>query len=229
MSVFHKFPSIHHLSWLGEDPPRGDKVMDASARRAFLSGTVLVEEKIDGANLGISFDAAGNLRVQNRGSLLTPEYSGQFKSLSQWLSRHQDDLFDALTNQLQLFGEWCAYTHSVQYTDLPAWFVAFDVYDLRAARFWSASRRDAMLSKLGIPAVPEIARGIFTLTALTRLLDSRRSAFGASQLEGVVLRRESPEWLLDRAKLVRADFTQGITTHWRRKLPQTNRLHGASQ
>lgn len=224
MSAFHKFPSIHHLAWLGDEAPRDEKVVDVVARRAFLGGEVRIEEKIDGANLGISFDAAGNLHVQNRGSELTPGYSGQFKSLSQWLSRHQDDLFDVLTNRLQLFGEWCALTHSVQYTELPAWFVAFDVYDFEAAGFWSAPRRNALLLPLGVPVVPEIARGIFSLPELSRLLDARTSQFGAPRLEGIVLRRESSEWLLDRAKLVRAGFTKGITTHWRRKSPQANRV-----
>lgn len=36
----------------------------------FLRHELVVEEKIDGANLGISFDNSGNFQAQNRGSYL---------------------------------------------------------------------------------------------------------------------------------------------------------------
>ena len=32
-----------------------------------------IEEKVDGANLGVSFDSHGNLIAQNRGNVLEPE------------------------------------------------------------------------------------------------------------------------------------------------------------
>ena len=49
---------------------RGDKILTESERDEFLQHVLTVEEKVDGANLGLSFDADGNIRAQNRGAYL---------------------------------------------------------------------------------------------------------------------------------------------------------------
>ncbi len=49
MSNFFKFPPTPHLAVLEGVSVRGDKVMTAQERDAFLSHEILVEEKIDGA------------------------------------------------------------------------------------------------------------------------------------------------------------------------------------
>jgi hypothetical protein len=115
-------------------------------------------------------------------------------------------------------------THSIAYTALPDWFIAFDVYDRVSARFWSQARRNALLQRIGIAVVPEVAHGRLTLAVLKRLLEETPSAFGAPHVEGFVLRRDAGDWCAARAKLVRADFTQAIDTHWRRRAPTHNRL-----
>lgn len=69
MTTFFRFPHTPHLAWLGASKPRADKVLDAEELRTFLASTVVVEEKIDGANLGFSIDGHGKLRGQNRGGV----------------------------------------------------------------------------------------------------------------------------------------------------------------
>ena len=49
---FVKFPSTPHLSVMSEIDIRGDKVFTKYERDAFLKHELLVEEKVDGANLG---------------------------------------------------------------------------------------------------------------------------------------------------------------------------------
>ena len=58
---FVKFPSTPHLLWLGTTPARADKVLARDEAELFLRKPVTVEEKVDGANIGISVDAQGNL------------------------------------------------------------------------------------------------------------------------------------------------------------------------
>ena len=58
MTDFYRFPHTPHLAWLGSAPPRDDKVLTPQEAKSFLSADVLVEEKVDGANLGFSVDAA---------------------------------------------------------------------------------------------------------------------------------------------------------------------------
>ena len=221
---FFRFPHTPHLDWLGPGAPRDDKVLTPAEVRELLNGEAVVEEKIDGANLGLSLAPDGSLRAQNRGQYLYEPHAGQFARLAAWLAQHEAGLREVLTPELVLFGEWCALTHSIPYTALPDWFIGFDIYDRASGRFWSRERRNALLQRAGISAAPEVARGRLTLEALKRLLDGTPSAFGAPHVEGFVLRRDAGDWCAARAKLVRADFVQAIDTHWRRRAPAHNRL-----
>ena len=47
MVEFFRFPHTPHLTWLGTESPRDDKVLDAAEASALLAGAVLVEEKLD--------------------------------------------------------------------------------------------------------------------------------------------------------------------------------------
>ena len=219
---FFKFPHTPHLAWLSSHSPRQDKVLSPPEVRELLSAEVLVEEKVDGANLGISVDPSGGLRVQNRGSLLGTRAPPQFQPLWSWLEARREPLLRALGSHLTLFGEWCFAVHSVHYDALPDWFLAFDVYDRSAGRFWSAARRDALLSSLGISAVPALARGHFSLEEIQRMLGPSRLT--SAPMEGLYVRRDEGGFLTTRAKLVRAEFVQAIEEHWSSRPLQRNVL-----
>jgi hypothetical protein len=78
-----------------------------------LQTDIVVEEKLDSANLGLSMDAQGQLRVQNRGQYLTEPYAGQFSRLQSWLGQHRSALYEQRDTELIVFGEWCAVRHSL--------------------------------------------------------------------------------------------------------------------
>lgn len=67
MAGFFRFPHTPHIAWLGEGMPRGDKLLSAAEVDELLSCQGVVEEKLDGANLGFSLAPDGGLRAQNRG------------------------------------------------------------------------------------------------------------------------------------------------------------------
>ena len=217
-----KFPSTPHLATLSGVKIRDDKVLTEKERSVFLKQELTVEEKVDGANLGISFDLSGNMRAQNRGSYLKLPGSGQWKPLHDWLSLRTDALFDALIDQYILFGEWCYARHTVCYSRLPDWFLGFDIYDKQSERFLSVSRRNALCRTIGVAQVPVIARGRFSYEELLRLL--RKSALAERQAEGIYLRADSEEWLVQRAKVVGAEFLGSLAVHWSRSAFQTNGL-----
>ena len=228
MDEFFRFPHTPHLAWLGSAEPRDDKVLASTDVAGLLHGEVVVDEKLDGANLGFSLSPAGELRVQNRGTYLTEPYAGQFARLPAWLATHGEAIADALLDfhdtPLILFGEWCAARHSLSYARLPDWLLLFDVFDAGAGRFWSSARRNALAQRLGLVTAPQVARGRFRLNDLIQGLDTWPSRFRDGPLEGVVIRRESADWCEQRAKLVRADFTQSIGEHWRGRQVEWNRL-----
>jgi ATP-dependent RNA circularization protein (DNA/RNA ligase family) len=221
---FFRFPHTPHLAWLGEGSPRDDKVLSPNEVTGLLAGDVVVEEKLDGANLGLSLAPDGSLRAQNRGQYLAEPHAGQFARLPAWLVQHDEGLRAVLTPNLILFGEWCAARHSLEYAALPDWFLLFDVYDRTADRFWSTPRRNELASSAGLVTVPSVLHGKATIPTLKKLVGVTASLYRAGALEGVVIRRESVDWCEARAKLVRPDFTQAIDTHWRKRAPEWNRI-----
>lgn len=224
MTDFFRFPHTPHLAWLGEGSPRDDKVLSPNEVTALLAGDVVVEEKLDGANVGLSLTPDGNLRAQNRGQYLSEPQAGQFARLPAWLAQHGEGLLAVLKPNLILFGEWCAARHSLDYAALPDWFLLFDVYDRAAGRFWSTLRRNELAGQAGLLTVPQMHHGKTTVPALKQLVATTNSRYRNGALEGVVIRRESPEWCEARAKLVLPDFTQAIDTHWRKRAIEWNRI-----
>ncbi len=219
---FERFPHTPHLAWIGSGTPRADKVLSPQEASQLLASEVTVEEKVDGANVGFSLDAAGNLRVQNRGEYLQHGAHPQFQPLWPWLDARRTALAQALRPGLVLFGEWCFAVHSIQYRDLPDWFLGFDVFDREEGTFWSTDRREALLAHLGLAGVPRLGRGHFSLAQLLEMMGPSR--LGAEAMEGIYVRRENELWLEDRVKLVRAEFNQAIEEHWSARRLQKNRL-----
>lgn len=219
---FHKFPSTPHLALLGNVEVRDDKVVSEAERNKILQNELAVEEKVDGANLGISFDAEGNVRVQNRGSYLQLPNAGQWKKLSGWLDLRLDTFFEHLADRFILFGEWCYARHSVSYDRLPDWFLGYDIFDKKHLEFFSYPRRDQFLGKLGVFQVPILERGHFTFSEIKSLLS--KSKIGKNPAEGLYLRIGRGDWLAGRAKLVRPSFIQSVTQHWTRSGIKANRL-----
>jgi ATP-dependent DNA ligase, homolog of eukaryotic ligase III len=226
--AFFRFPRTPHVAWLGEGAPRDDKLLSSGEVHALLDGPVVVEEKLDGANLGFSLAPDGRLRAQNRGHYLTEPHAGQFQRLHDWIARHGERLGSFLGDNLIAFGEWCAARHSLDYPALPDWWLLFDVYDRREKKFWSTNRRDALAHELRLVSVPRISEGKQTAESLKRLVADSRSRYRNGVLEGVVVRREDRDWLRSRAKLVRADFTQVIDSHWRSRKLEWNRIDWSS-
>ena len=88
-----KFPRTRHLLDLG-GVSRDDLLMDKREVEAFFAsarqhGGLIVEEKIDGANLGISMDPTTfQLRYQNRSHFVTSECLFSFPSCSLFASAY---------------------------------------------------------------------------------------------------------------------------------------------
>ena len=222
--AFFRFPHTPHLAWLGEGLPRDDKVLSSAEAMELLASDVVVEEKVDGANLGFSFDETGQLQAQNRGQYVQLPYSGQFSKLSQWRAVHDDALAKTLQAHCITFGEWCAARHSLSYDRLPDWWLLFDIYDVQHQSFLPTSARNAFARKAGLVTVVELFRGRIGMRELQKLLMETPSRYRAGPVEGLVVRCEIAGALRARTKLVRPDFTQAIDQHWRSRPLEWNQL-----
>ena len=219
-----KFPRTPHLNWLGEGDLRDDKVMDEESRTMFLSRRLVVEEKVDGSGIGFSVEGR-SLLVQSRRDYVQAPFERQFRGLKSWLEPRVDRLVSCLQQNLVLFGEWCYSVHTVRYSTLPDWFLAFDVYDRHAETFLSISRRDALVADMGMVQVPHLASGVQTEDELCELIKGP-SQFGSEGMEGLYLRIEGDSVLKERAKLIRRGFSQSIHEHWSRRPLVRNSIAG---
>lgn len=220
MTAFTRFPSTPYLVRPPGVDIRDDKVFTVAEREEFLAMPLHIDEKVDGQNLGISNSDDG-LRFQARGSYVQPG-GRHFRGLATWIAPRRQRLAEGLSNDLILFGEWCAVKHTVRYDSLPDWLLVFDVYDRAAGLFWEPDLRDALAEDLGLYTVPFLGAGHFDLNDLAQLLNGSR--VGHEQMEGIVARTITAEGPQRRAKLVRPEFMQQIDQHWMSGQQAMNRL-----
>lgn len=236
IAAIRKYPRTHHLE--GSRPQPGDEDLDVVPGAALAGCYIVAEEKLDGANVGISVGDDGRLRLQSRGHFLTGgPRERQFDLLKTWAACHQDALVSVLGRRYVLYGEWLYARHTVFYDALPHYFHEFDVLDLGADAFLSTGRRRELLASLPIVAVPVLFEGAFPgMPALRRLigpsrykslswqsrLDRTARSLGldpsvvaretdsSSEMEGLYIKVERDGRIVDRYKLVRASFLTAI-------------------
>jgi len=232
-----KYPRTPHLE--GSRLQAGDEGHE-HVRLATLAGChVVIEEKLDGANAGISFTSGGELRLQSRGHYLVGGgRERQFAPFKQWAMSHEARLLALLEDRYVLYGEWLYAKHSVSYDRLPHWFCEFDVFDRIDGVFLNTPRRRALLAGSPIVSVPvlhagSMPRDVKALRSLVRpsLTKSSqwREAFERSVqrqgldlelawkqtdksmlAEGLYVKVENEHEVLGRYKWVRPDFVQTI-------------------
>lgn len=221
---FFKFPRTPHLFIDPELDIRDDKVLSDQECESFLNNTILIEEKVDGANIGISLSESGDLLIQNRGNYILPGSHPQFNRIWDWAYSRISLFNQHISNNFLIFGEWCYAKHSIQYTSLPDWFLGFDVYDLKKQGFLNTKLRNQILQKINIEIIPTIEIGNYSKMDLEKLLASSKSKFYSGPVEGIYLRCEDSVQLLKRAKLVKKDFIQEIDVHWSKKEIISNKI-----
>ena len=169
----HKYPRTRHLEGSRLQP--GDEDLSAVPWREIEGLELVVEEKLDGANAGISFGPGGELRLQSRGHYLTGGHREKhFALLKTWASRHQARLHEALGERYVMFGEWVYAKHTIFYDLLPHYFFEFDLLDRADGEFLSTERRRALLAGLPVVSVPVLLAGRL------RSLDDLRSLVAPS-------------------------------------------------
>ena len=202
-----KYPRIKHL--FGSQGSRDDLFLSKEETEILLRKPLVVQEKLDGANVGLFFEG-DELKFLSRGGLIedkkTPE---QFKYLKMWAYERYMVLKEILNNRYILFGEWLYFTHTIFYNKLPSYFIAFDLYDKESEKFLSYNKIIKILGNK-IPVVPLIWEGIIgSIEKLDEFLE-RKSLYGEEKIEGVVLREENKEYLIERYKYKRKAFKPGL-------------------
>lgn len=153
-----KYPRTPHLE--GSRLQVGDEGVDHTPY-ATLKGThMVIEEKFDAANSGLSFNGAGELLLQCRGHYLTGGgRERQFNLFKRWAQAHEATFLERLEDRYVVYGEWMHKLHSVYYNALPHYFLEFDIWDRKRGSHLSTSARKELLSGLPILSVPVLYEG----------------------------------------------------------------------
>ncbi len=84
MDQIRKYPRTQHI--IGSRLQPGDEGFIAAGFEAIAGRHVVMEEKLDGANAAISFDADGDLLLQSRGHYFTGGPAERHFALLKWIT-----------------------------------------------------------------------------------------------------------------------------------------------
>ena len=231
---FIKYPRTPHL--FGSKGTDDDKHLSESESNDFIADeSLIVEEKLDGTNVGIHFSDDGEIVLQCRGHVITEGMHPQYDLFKQWAAVKRHVLGERLQNRFIMFGEWVYARHSVFYQRLSHYFFEFDIYDKEIRAFLNLEQRLGFLEATGIETVPVVHTGILKRNELEGLIgpslfDSQFENPITNQtdnlMEGVYLRTEADGVVTGRAKVVRPEFVEKIkqSNHWQHQIMVPNEL-----
>ena len=243
MNRLYKYPRTPHLTGSRVQP--GDEDLRVVAPAVLKGRDLIIEEKVDGANCGISFSSTGELLLQSRGHFLDGgPRERHFGLLKSWATCHQKELWETLGSRYVMYGEWLYAKHTIFYDHLTHYFFEFDVLDLERGFFLASAKRRELLSGLPVVSVPIIGSGhlrsvkqlrsFIAASALqtaqwrntlievcqARSLDADRAlreTDAAGLMEGLYIKVEDEEQVIERYKFVRESFLQAVEesdSHW---------------
>lgn len=237
MEQIYKYPRTRHLE--GSREQAGDEDLKCVKFSEIKGKYLVLEEKVDGANCGISFGSDGKMFLQSRGHFLNGGYGErQFDLFKLWAGCFENQLCRLLGERYVMYGEWLYAKHTVFYDRLPHYFMEFDIFDKDEGRFFSTRKRKEILKNAPfIQSVRVLAEG--TCEALGGIekwigpslfiskepKESLRiqcqknrvdfeSALRQTDLtgimEGIYIKVEDGDYVTDRLKFVRGSFLNTI-------------------
>jgi hypothetical protein len=233
MEKITKYPRTPHLE--GSRLQEGDEDLSQVRFSEIRNKHLVVEEKLDGANVAVSF-LSGELMLQSRGHYLRGgARERHYELFKLWAAGHREELYSILGDRYIMYGEWMYSKHRVYYNRLPHYFIEFDIFDKDCNEFLDTGRRNAMLSGSSIVSAPVIFEGELSdmkqLTSLIErsayitdghLLELREKAIALGLdpevildetdktclVEGLYIKLEERGRVTGRLKYVRAGYTQ---------------------
>jgi hypothetical protein len=233
-----KYPRTRHLEGSRLQP--GDEDLTAVPYAEIEKHYLVIEEKVDGANSGISFTKDQQLRLQSRGHFLTGgPREKHFALFKKWANCHRLRLWQMLGSRYVMYGEWVYAKHTIFYDQLPHYFLEFDLFDKEQKIFLSTIQRNNILDRTLIVPVPVIYSGkalafselkamigysqyksdnwqeYLIKTCQHHNLDQDRIIRETDvnhEMEGLYIKWEREDQLLGRYKFVRPSFLTSVFT-----------------
>lgn len=202
------YPRTPHL-W----PPAGSTgrlVVPAEEVCRWLEQPVVVEEKLDGANVALWLDdPTDEVRVASRGGAGARDRAGQLGRLRAWSAERRQELGQLLEGGGVLYAEWLWLEHGVHYDRLPDLLVALDLWHPDSG-FAVLAERDRRCLDADLALPPRLFEGVLTSEKGVRELISRSVYSSDRTAEGLILRAGDGA----RCKLVAAGHVRRSDQEW---------------
>lgn len=212
-----KYNRTLHLPW----SPGGTKY-DRMAKSVtnLLNRKIIITEKMDGSNVSLEVE---NCFARTHASAPNHPSFDALKAL------HASAKY-GIPGGMQIFGEWCYALHSIAYSGLSSYFLAFAARDIHTMNWKNWDYVQNIANDIGVTTVPILWEGIIKsqldLRNLTELLAKQPSACGGVR-EGVVVRVydsfEDSKFSDNVMKFVRKNHVQ-TTDHWKNQEIVKNKL-----
>lgn len=181
-----KYNRTYHFPW-SKGATNDDKIIAPEALSSIIKSPIVITEKMDGSNTSLEKD--GCFARTHAGPPTHASFDG-LKAL------HAQVKYK-IPEGIQLFGEWCYARHSIEYTELPHYFMLFNVriFTGELASHWASwDEVEMWAEEIGVPTVPVLFKGEVgskeKLKSLIELMMLQPSYCGGIR-EGVVARVQS--------------------------------------
>jgi len=205
-----KYNRTFHFPW-SPGATNDDKI--AASVSGLVNVPIVITEKMDGSNTSLESD--GCYARTHSGPPSHASFDG-LKALHATIKYKIPDY-------MQLFGEWCYARHSIEYSELPGYFMLFNARNLTCASPFWVSWEEVKLwaEEIEVPVVPVLFEGTVSsekeLQELVESFMNQPSRCGGIR-EGVVARVAKEFWDDDFdhkvLKCVRANHVQ-TSEHWK--------------
>jgi len=209
-----EFPRTLHLPHKPNATIDDVVAMETDAKVVFKE-EVWVEEKIDGASLGITIlndepVIRNRDHILNKGFLKNTPAKKQFVPAWNWFYENKEKLQALLSNGTwSVYGEWMVGRHGMSYNKLPDWFIAYDIYDYHHGWFLGPRTARRLLVEHGFSVPPLLFNGHLETPAEVEEYTRHSAEWCEGEVEGVYI-RVGDEIVKHRFKMVRADFERGL-------------------
>ena len=173
---------------------------------------VYAQEKLDGANVGITLEHGRPIALTRAGYKATGSNYLVHSQFAKWVANCYIDFTDVISPGEILRGEWLGYRHSLSYSldSARSPFYAFDIMHgkchMPMAKFMLRCAGQQLLQT--VPQVGNSLKG-YGINFASAWQEAKRLSLCESEPEGLVFRLESEDSVHEIGKWVRHDFVPG--------------------
>lgn len=211
-SIAPDYPRIPHLDKSISNMTHDDILTESKFEFPL---TAWVQEKVDGANMGVSWTSGPVIR--NRNNILKKGYIEtdtpsklQFRPAWNWIHEHGSDIRkiqNELMSPVTIYGEWMLAKHSLEYDKLTDWFLAYDIYLVEEGRFLSPEAFQNVMSGTNIKFIKSEEVTFNNISDVVEWSE-RKSDYRSGIREGIVIKTSSNGYLDESFKVVNRYFTR---------------------